>query len=302
MTGRLSPAIGCLLVGALAGAGAAGAAGRADEPPLEQLTSDGFFKQRPRWSPDGGTVVFARHQAANISLFLLTLGTGAEDRLTDSKSPEYDAVFSPDGHSLLYSFDKTTPNQGDLDVYRVRLDDRQPRPVAVTGTKLSHEESADFAPDGKRLVFTSTRDGNQELYVADLAGGDWTRLTSDPAIDAHPVWSPDGKTIAFSTSRWGDLEIALIRPDGTGLQRITRSRGLDDYPAFSPDGRHLAFASNRDRNMDIHVHTLARRKSRPITQTPAFDSFPAWTPDGQLGFVSNRDGGFDLYVTKGWSP
>jgi TolB protein len=266
----------------------------AAEPAVVRLTSDGHLKQRPCWSPDGKQVVFARHQGATIFLFLRDLKSGQEERLTSHNTPEYDAVFSPDGTNLLLSFDKTSPNQGDLEVYRLTLADRKLTPLARTQGALSHEESPCWSPDGKRFSFTSTRHGNQELYVADVAGGEWQRLTTDAAIDAHPSWSPDGKTIAFATNRWGDLEIALINPDGSNLRRLTQSKGLDDYPVWSPDGRHIAFTSNRDGNLEIYVQSLDGPASN-VTRHEAIDNFPAWTPDGGIGFVSNRDGEFDLY-------
>jgi TolB protein len=265
-------------------------------PGVVRLTTDGHFKQRPCWSPDGRQVAFARHQGATIFLYLRDLQTGKEERLTTGDSPEYDAVFAPDGRSLLLSFDKTSPNQGDLEVYWLTLADRKLTPLAVTQGALSHEESPCWSPDGKRFAFTSTRHGNQELYVAEIAGGEWRRLTEDAAIDAHPAWSPDGKTIAFATNRWGDLEIALISPDGTNLRRLTHSKGLDDYPAWSPDGRRIAFTSNRDGNLEIYLQSLDGPATN-VTRHAAIDNFPAWTADGRLGFVSNRDGGFDLYLT-----
>ena len=273
---------------------------QAGEPGWERLTRDGYFKQRPHFAPEGREMVFARHRGATILLFLRKLDSGEERRLTGREEPEYDAVFSPDGSRLAFAFDKTSPNQGDLEVYVVdRGDGAEPKPIAVTQGKLSHEESPCWSPDARSLAFTSTREGNQELFVVSAAGGAWKRLTNDPAIDAHPAWSPDGKWIAFATNRWGDLEIALVRPDGTGLRRVTESPGLDDYPAWSPDGRYLAFASNRDGNLEIYVARPDGTDATNATRNAAIDNFPAWTPDGRLGCVSNRDGGFDIYVMSG---
>jgi TolB protein len=266
----------------------------AAEPDIVRLTHDGHLKQRPNWASDGQSVVFARHQGDTIFLFLRDLKSGQEERLTSHPAPEYDAVFSPDGTSLLLALDKLSPNQGDIDVYRWQLSDRKLTPLATTQAALSHEESPCWAPDGKRFAFTSTRDGNQELYVANITGGDWLRLTTDAAIDAHPAWSLDGKTIAFATNRWGDFEIALINPDGSHLRRLTHSKGLDDYPAWSPNGRHLAFTSNHDGNLEIYVQPLDGPAIN-VTRHEAIDNFPAWITSDRIGFVSNRDGGFDLY-------
>lgn len=264
------------------------------EPELIRHTTDGLFKQRPAWSPDGQQLVFARHRGSTIFLHVLDLRTGKEERLTTHDAPEYDAVFAPDGSSLLLAFDRTSPNQGDIEVHRLTLPDRKVTPLAVTQGGLSHEESPCWSPDGKQFAFTSTRHGNQELYVANIAGGEWQRLTTDAAIDAHPSWSPDGRTIAFATNRWGDLEIALINPDGSDLRRLTESRGLDDYPAWSPDGRWLAYTTNRDGNLEIYVQPLDGPAIN-VSRHPGLDNFPAWTPDGRLGFVSGRAGGFDVY-------
>jgi TolB protein len=291
-----------LLIGVIAamfGCGSVCSNSRAAEPDVIRLTNDGQFKQRPCWSPDGQQVVFARHQGDTIFLFLRDLKSGKEERLTSHTSPDYDAVFSPDGKEMLLSLDRTTPGQGDIDVYRLVLSDRKLIPLATTQGALSHEESPCWSPDGKRFAFTSTRHGNQELYVADVTGGEWQRLTTDAAIDAHPAWSPDARTIAFATDRWGNLEIALINPDGSNLRRLTDSKGLDDYPAWSPDGRHVGFTSNRDGNFEIYVQPLDG-PARNVSRDPALDNFPAWTPDGRIGFVSNRDGGFDVY-SAGWS-
>ncbi|MFQ5732543.1 MAG: TolB family protein, partial [Planctomycetaceae bacterium] len=217
----------------------------AAEPPLTRLTNDGRLKQRPCWSPDGKTLVFARHVGATIQLVLLDVTTGKERRLNKRNAPEYDAVFSPDGKRLAFAFDKASPNQGDMEVYLCDADGKNLKPLAFTQGKVSHEESPAWSRDGKRIAYTSTRDGNQELYVVGIDGKGRKRLTSNPAIDAHPTWSPDGKTIVFATNRWGDIELGAVNLSTGVVTRLTHSKGLDDYPAWSPDGKRLAFTSNR---------------------------------------------------------
>ncbi len=267
-----------------------------DEPAPIRITRDGLFKQRPAWSPDGKLLAFSRHRGDKIFVFLSKPDGSDERRLTERTDPEYDAVWSPDGRRLALAVDKASPNQGDMEVYTVDLAGKDLRPVAATVGQLSHEESPAWSPDGKWIAYTSTRHGNQELYIARPDGKDEKRLTSDPATDAHPAWSPDSKRIALATDRWGDLEIAVLEVESGKLARLTSSRGLDDYPAWSPDGKRIAFTSNRDRNLEIYVMDADGKNAVNATRHGRIDNFPAWTPDGRLTWVSNRAGGFDVYL------
>lgn len=263
---------------------------------VTRLTRDGHFKQRPVWSPDGKALLFTQHTGDKIMLMQWSGEQVPVQRVMPQLTlPHCDAAWSTDGKRIAWSKVEQTPGQGNLDLWTSLADGSEPHLLAGDKAGLSHEEWASWAPDGKRLVCTSTFEKNQELYVVDADGENRQRLTNDPAFDAHPQWSPDGKHVLFATSRWGDFELAVVAVDSLNVTRLTTSRGLDDYPVWSPDGSHIAFTSNRDGNFEIYVMQADGTHIRNVSQHAASDNFPGWSPDGKLVFVSNRDGGFDVY-------
>ena len=269
---------------------------------LLRHTRDGLDKQRPCWSPDGRLLAFARHESGGTHIweYLLDVEKGAARRLTDRKAPDYNAAFAPDGARLLVVLNELSGTQGILSIASVRVDGTGVRKVVGgLGGKLSHQDWPAWSPDGKRLAFSSTHEGNQEIYIAAIDGTALVRLTQSPGLDTHPCWSPDGRAIAFATDRWGGLELATVHPDGTGLTRLTRSPGLDDYPAYAPDGKRLAFVSSRDGQFEVYVAAADGSGPTNLSRHPGRDTYPTWTPDGRgVTFVSDRDGGTDLYTRR----
>jgi TolB protein len=269
--------------------------------PLVRLTHDGLDKERPSWAPGGRRLLFARHEPGGSQIWQYVLDVGKPGsparRLTDRTAPEYNGAFSPNGARVLFAAVTISGTQGNLDIAGVNADGSGLKTIIGDGGQLAHQDWPSWSPDGRRFAFSSTHDGNQEIYTAAAVGTDLIRLTQSPGLDAHPCWSPDGRSIAFATDRWGGLELASVRPDGTGLLRLTTSHGLDDYPDYSPDGKRLAFVSNRDGQFEVYI--VASDGSNPfnLSQHPLRDTFPTWAPDGRgVTFVSNRDGGFDLYT------
>ena len=108
----------------------------------------------------------------------------------------------------------------------------------------------EWSPDGARIAFADTRDGNWEVYVVNADGSGAQRLTTNPARDWHPSWSPDGQQIVFETDRDGNAELYVMNADGSAPTRITNTSGIGELrPEWSPSGTRIAF----DDGLDIYT-------------------------------------------------
>ena len=180
---------------------------------------------------------------------------------------------------------------------------------------LGFDGEASVSLDGQRIAFTSSRDGDYEIYVMDVDGGNARRLTHDAGYDGQPAFSPDGRQIVFAghdTEARDDparhrallaeglldpsrLELYVMNVDGTGKRPLTRDGGANFAPSFHPDGQRVLFSSNkadpRRRNFDLYVVRIDGGDEERLTSEPSFEAYPFLREDGsQLLFVSNRDG------------
>ena len=149
-----------------------------------------------------------------------------------------------------------------------------------------------WSPDGNQIAFSSSRDGNKDIYVMDADGSNQRRLTDHLADDEAPSWSPDGNQIAFLSSRENrNGDIYVMDADGSNQRRLTYDDKRDESPAWSPDGRRIAFSSSRkDLNGDIYVMDAGGSDPRRLTKNNKRDQSPAWSPDGRrIAFASNGD-------------
>jgi len=115
------------------------------------------------------------------------------------------------------------------------------------------DQHPNFSPDGRKIVFTSRRDRDFEIYVMNANGSEQRRLTYSRGIDKAPVFSPDGRRIAFTSNRDGNYEIYVMDADGGNQRRVTRSSERSDYPCWHPDGKHLVFVGERNGRFDLYL-------------------------------------------------
>ncbi len=141
-----------------------------------------------------------------------------------------------------------------------------------------------------RIIFTSNRDGNNEIYIMDADGKNQINLSNNPANDDCPAWSPDGTKIVFVTDRDGNNEIYTMDADGSGQTNISNNSANDSNPSWSPDGTKIAFQTNRDGNDEIYTMNATDGSGLSnLTNDSGPDMEPFWSPDGtQIAYVTYR--------------
>lgn len=199
----------------------------------------------------------------------------------------------------------------EFDIFTARTDGRETRRLTDTP---GYDAEATISRDGKKIVFTSARDGDLEIYSMDADGKNVKRLTHEVGYDGGPFFSADGNKIVYrahhpqseqeiaeyktllrdSLLRPTRLEIWVMDADGSNKRQLTSNGAANFAPFFHPDGRRIIFASNlenpRGRNFDLYLINVDGSGLERVTWEEQFDSFPMWTSDGKkLVWASNRN-------------
>jgi TolB protein len=189
-----------------------------------------------------------------------------------------------------------------------------------------YDAEATISPKGDRIVFTSDRSGDLEIYTMDLDGGNVVQLTDEIGYDGGPFFSADGTKIVYRAHHPQDeeaiadytsllaehkirptqLEIYVMDADGKNRRQVTDLGAATFAPYFHPSGERIIFASNypdRGREFEIWMINVDGTGLTQVTDSPGFDGFPMWSPDGKtLVFASNRHnsqrGETNVFITE----
>ena len=178
-----------------------------------------------------------------------------------------------------------------------------------------YDAEATVSPDGRYIIFTSTRSGDLELWRHDVETGEQLQLTHELGYDGGAFFSPDSQQIVWRASRpqgedaevyRGLLERGFVEPsaldiyvadiDGANVRRVTDLPGANWAPFFHPSGEKVLFSTNHHtmdqggREFDIFMVNLDGTGLERITHSGTFDAFPMFSFDGtKLVFSSNRN-------------
>jgi Tol biopolymer transport system component len=295
---------------------------------LRQLTFGGQNAEA-YFSNDGTELIFqsTRGGLECDAIFRMRIDGSHVRRLSSGRGVTTCAFIAPDNGSIIYasthlrhercppkpdhSRGYVWPLYESYDIFKAGANGEN---LVRLTTSEGYDAEAVYSPKGDRIVFTSVRSGDLELYLMDPDGGHVERLTHETGYDGGAFFSLDGEWIVWRASRPegealedyrallarglirpGKLELFIMKLDERRPIRITDNGAANFGPYWHPDGRHIIFSSNvhdpSGRNFDLYLIDVDTRKTERITTYDGFDGFPMFSHDGKrLVFASNRFG------------
>ncbi|MCS7053098.1 MAG: hypothetical protein NZM09_05130 [Ignavibacterium sp.] len=294
---------------------------------IQMLTDEGENAEA-YFSFDGSKIIYqATVEGLKCDqIFTMNLDGTEKKMVSTGKGRTTCAYFYPDNKKILYAsthhFNEECPPPPDrsrgyvwklYDEFDIFMADSDGSNVVQLTNSNKYDAEATISPKGDKIVFTSLRDGDPELYVMNLDGTDQKRLTFEKGYDGGAFFSYDGSKIVFRASRPKtekeledynelvneglvrptNLEIFVMDSDGSNIKQVTNLNAASFAPFFHPDGKRIIFSSNygsKDRrDFNLFIINIDGTGLEQITFNPTFDGFPMFSPDGKyLIFGSNR--------------
>lgn len=303
---------------------------------VKQLTFGGQNAEA-YWSFDGKKILFQSRSGDMKSDQIYTMNPDGSDKrmVSTGKGRCTCSYFLPNGREIIFSsthgYSPVDPPEPDRSqgyvwpiypyfaIYRANADGSNLRPLfpkkADAGQEIAYNAESTVSPDGKRIIFTSTKDGDLDLYSMKLDGTNVKRLTNTLGYDGGAYYSPDSKMIVWRANhpttdqdkadylallkqhlvRPTKMEIWVAKADGSDARQVTRNGAANFAPFFTPDGKRIIFSSNMDdpqkRKFELYMIGIDGTGLERISYGDQFDAFPMFSPDGKkLLWASNRHG------------
>ena len=270
-----------------------------DELHLQQRGLRGVARTKLTFSSDrdGERVVGTVEKRDVKEIYVADYDGANQRRITVNRGLNIFPVWTPDGRGILYtSYRRGYPDLFLSLIYQGLLQElTSTHPSDAQGNRPQNTLGM-VSPDGTRIVFSSSRDGNSEIYVMNRDGSNVFRLTNNRAADITPTWNPQSTRIAFTSDRTGSPQVWLIDADGTNLQKLT-SEPYADRATWSSLGTEIAYAARTGPGNDIKVMELGTRQIRQLTFGEGTNESPVFAPNGRhLAFQSSRAGKMQIFT------
>lgn len=204
--------------------------------------------------------------------------------IASSSEPLMSPAWSPDGRQLAYvSFEN---KRSEVYIQTLATGERR-----LAGSWKGVNGAPAFAPDGRRLALTLSRDtGNLDIFVLNLVSGRLTQITNHPAIDTEAEWTPDGQSILFTSDRGGGPQVYQADLVTGEVFRKTYEGNYNARPRVTPDGKRLATVFNDRGNYRVALLELESGNLQVLTEG-RLDESPSFAPNGSMILYASQAAG-----------
>lgn len=249
-------------------------------------------------SPDARTLAVGWDKgigaATQRGAYLLDLRTGKRTELTGLNNAP---TFSPDGRNLVAANYSDGPDKTEIVDIIVKTGEGR-----VYASSSAGEWLPSYSPDGKWILFNSTRTGHSDIYRIRRGSDALERVTKDDRYEAHASFIDGGRRIIFHRQTEGDNYDLVIRDLASGNETLVGATPAEEaYPAMSPDGRWIVFSAVPQAGKQPNLYVMRRDgKGRVrLTDSAAKDAYATWSADGRaLYFVRFGEGGSTVLRMK----
>jgi TolB protein len=249
----------------------------ADGSGYRRLTTDGNRQHYyPSLAPDGGSVVYAAFREQNVyEIYEMNLADGSVKQLTDRLGIVNSPEISPDGGRVVFMHWIAAADKYEL--WIMNRDGGNPRRLF---DGVGWDPS--WSPDGNQVLFASSMNGSNQLFVVNADGTGVRQVSDLPALRGRSDWSPQNRILTYSGGPWG-RELFALNLDGSDQRQISPVGGNSQGPSFSPDGQWVAFTAYFDKFNDIHgceIYSMRvdGTELRRLTNNDYCDYQPRWGP------------------------
>ena len=249
-----------------------------------RLTFDDRLLDGIAWMPDSQEILFSSNRGgAGWGLWRIPLAGGIPQRAAVGDRAQM-PVISPKGHRLAYADQSWNEN-----IWRIPISPghRGGKPERLIYSTLQ-EEGPQYSPDGRHIVFQSTRSGSFEIWRCDTDGSHLVQLTAfNGPLTGTPRWSPDSRHISFDTRLTPHPNIYVISADGGPPRRYKNDNSDDGVASWSGDGKWLYFASDRSGGWQVWKMPVEGGPAVQITKNGGFAAFES--PDHAFLYYAKYD-------------